>query len=53
MLLNYKEALQYELEILVELLENSVDTSQEQAIIEVMVALTKYLNELDRKPSIC
>lgn len=53
MLLNYKDALQYELEVLAELLENSSDISQQQSIIEMMVALTKYLNQLERKSNIC
>ena len=53
MLLSYKDALEYELEILAELLENSSDTSQQQSIIEMMVALTKYLNKLERKADIC
>lgn len=52
-MLTYKEALEYELEILAELLENSSDISQQQSIIEMMVALTKYLNKLERKPKIC
>ena len=53
MLLDYKKALQYELEILAELLENSSDTTQQQSIVEMMVALTKYLNQLERKSNIC
>lgn len=53
MLLSYKDALQYELEILAELLENATDRSQQQSIVEMMVALTKYLNQLERKANIC
>lgn len=53
MLLNYQEALQYELEVLAELLDNATDTSQQQSIIEMMVALTKYLNQLEKKLDIC
>ena len=51
-MLTYQDALQYEIEILAELLENSSDTSQQQSIIEMMVALTKYLNKLERKSNI-
>lgn len=53
MLLSYQDALQYELEILAELLENSSDKSQQQSIVEMIVALTKYLNQLERKSNIC
>ena len=53
MLLSYQEALEYELEVLAELLENTIDTSQQQSIIKMMVALTKYLNKMERKPNIC
>lgn len=53
MLLSYQEALEYELEILAELLENTTDTSQQRSIIEMMVAMTKYLNQLERKLDIC
>lgn len=52
MLLSYKDALEYELEILAELLENVTDASQQQSVIEMMVALTKYLNKLERKSNI-
>lgn len=52
-MLTYKEALEYELEILAELLENSSDISQQQSIISMMVALTKYLNKLEKKSNIC
>lgn len=53
MLLNYKDALEYELEVLAELLENSSDKSQTDSIVEIMVALTKYINQLDKKSNIC
>ena len=52
-MLSYQEALQYELEILAELLENSLDISQQQSIIEMMVALTKYLNTLEKNSNAC
>ena len=52
-MLTYKEALEYELEVLAELLENSSDKSQTDSIIEMMVALTKYLNTLEKKSNIC
>lgn len=53
MLLSYKDALEYELEVLAELLENTTDKSQQMSIIEMMVALTKYINQLERKSNIC
>ena len=52
-MLTYKEALEYELEILAELLENSNDKTQTESIIEMMVALTKYLNKFEKRPNIC
>lgn len=52
-MLSYQEALEYELEVLAELLENSLDISQQQSIISMMVALTKYLNTLEKKSNAC
>lgn len=52
-MLSYQDALEYELEILAELLENVTDTSQEQSVVEMMVALTKYLNKMEKSNIVC
>ena len=41
---SYEMALMQEMEILVELLENSNDEAQQKAIISMICDMTKYLN---------
>lgn len=41
----FKEQLQFEMEVLVRLLEESNDEAQQQAIIEMLAELTKYINK--------
>lgn len=41
----FKEQLQFEMEILVRLLEESNDKAQQEAIIKMLAELTKYINK--------
>ena len=46
---SYELALMQEMEILVELLENSNDEAQQKAIISMLCDMVKYLNKGARK----
>ena len=46
---NFEQQLMQEMEILVELLENSNDNSQQKAIVSMLCDMVKYLNKGVRK----